>query len=150
MIDDKKLKDAKAKWFAHRQNARRRGIEFNFPFEQWLEFWLDSGHWHQRGIKSAGTYVMSRKGDTGPYSADNVVIKSNRDNVLEGNKGIKKPAGHGANVSKAQKGISKPGPVDGYPKISCITCKKVTGINCFHTHYNSCIKKSTPKGAFLV
>ena len=91
MLDDIELKTAKAKWFAHRQNARRRGIVFDFPFEQWLEFWLDSGHWHDRGIKSADNYVMSRKGDTGPYSIDNVVIKSNRDNVFEGNKGIKKP-----------------------------------------------------------
>lgn len=92
MLTDKELLSAKAKWFAHRQNAKRRGIEFNFSFDQWLQFWLDSGHWHQRGIKSADNYVMSRLGDTGPYSADNVVIKSNRDNVLEGNVGIRKPS----------------------------------------------------------
>lgn len=91
MLDEIELKAAKRRFWEHRQNARRRGIVFDFPFEQWLEFWLNSGHWHQRGIKSADNYVMSRKGDTGPYSIDNVVIKSNRDNVFEGNKGIKKP-----------------------------------------------------------
>lgn len=84
------LKDAKAKWFAHRQNAKRRNIDFTFTFEQWLQFWLDSGHWHERGIKTANNYVMSRIGDKGPYSPDNVVIKSNRANVLEGNVGIEK------------------------------------------------------------
>lgn len=141
-MTEQELKDAHLKYVWQRNNAKRRNIPFPITFDEWMTIWLDSGHWHQRGIKSADDYVMSRIGDTGPYSADNVIIKTNRDNVLEGTKGIKKPPGHGANVSRAQKGISKPGPVNGYPKISCITCKKVTGINCFHTHYNSCIKKA--------
>lgn len=142
MLTDIEIKLAKRKWWDQRQSARRRGIEFDFSFESWLQFWLDSGHWYQRGIKSADSYVMSRFNDTGPYRLDNVVIKSNRDNAQEGNIGIKKPLGHGANVSRALKGISKPGPINGYAKISCIRCKKITGINIFHRHYNACIKKA--------
>jgi hypothetical protein len=91
MLTDIEIKLAKRKWWDQRQSARRRGIEFDFSFESWLQFWLDSGHWYQRGIKSADSYVMSRFNDTGPYRLDNVVIKSNRDNVQEGNIGQSKP-----------------------------------------------------------
>ena len=90
-MTEQELKSAKAKWFAQRQNARHRGIEFDFPFEQWLDFWINSGHWTKRGVQLPDQYVMCRIGDTGPYRIDNVVIKTNRDNVLEGNKGIAKP-----------------------------------------------------------
>ena len=91
MLSNIELKDAHLKYVWQRNNAKRRNIPFPITFDEWLQIWLDSGHWHDRGIKSADNYVMSRKGDTGPYSINNVVIKSNRDNVLEGNKGIKKP-----------------------------------------------------------
>lgn len=80
------LRKAKRKWWTQRQTAKQRGIEFDFPFEEWLQFWLDSGHWHERGIKTPDQYVMSRKEDKGPYRIDNVEIKTNRENVLEGNK----------------------------------------------------------------
>jgi len=80
------LKKAKRKWWDQKENAKRRDIEFDFPFEEWLQFWLDSGHWHERGC-GAGTYVMSRKGDTGPYRIDNVEIKSQEENLREGNMG---------------------------------------------------------------
>lgn len=82
---------SKRKWYDQRQNARRRGIDWDLSFDQWLKIWMDSGHWHQRGIKSRDAYVMSRKGDQGPYSVANVVIKTNYDNVIEGNLGRKKP-----------------------------------------------------------
>lgn len=82
---------AKRKWYDQRQNARRRGIEWDLSFADWLKIWTDSGHWHERGIKSRNSYVMSRKGDCGPYSVDNVVIKTNYDNVIEGNIGKAKP-----------------------------------------------------------
>jgi hypothetical protein len=91
MLTKEELKDAHLKYVWQRNNAKRRNIDFPITFDEWLSIWLASGHWHQRGIKSADNYVMSRLGDTGPYSVDNVVIKSNRDNVLEGNVGVKKP-----------------------------------------------------------
>ena len=80
------LRKAKRKWWDQKENAKRRSIEFDFPFEEWLQFWLDSGHWDDRGT-GAGSYVMSRKGDTGPYRIDNVEIKSQEENLSEGNIG---------------------------------------------------------------
>ena len=80
------LRKAKRKWWDQHQSARNRGVEFDFPFEQWLQFWLDSGHWHERGI-GRGKYVMARKGDTGPYRIDNVEIKTQEENLSEGNVG---------------------------------------------------------------
>jgi hypothetical protein len=87
-MTSEEIKQAKRKWWNQKQKAKQRGIEFDFPFESWLQFWLDSGHWHERGISRDG-YVMSRKGDTGPYRIDNVEIKKNIENLSEGNKGKK-------------------------------------------------------------
>ena len=119
------LKKAKSKWFSQRQSARRRGIEFDFPFEQWLKFWIDSGHWSERGIKLPGQYVMSRKGDTGPYRIDNVEIKTNRDNVLEGNIGKLKP----------------------HWMVSCLNCRHEYSTSNFTQHLDSkrCAKQKAPR-----
>ena len=72
----------KRKFYAHRCNARRRGIEFLLTFEEWFQIWEDSGHWEQRGLRK-DQYVMSRYGDQGPYSTTNVFIQLNSDNVRE-------------------------------------------------------------------
>jgi hypothetical protein len=56
-----------------RWGAKRRCIEWLFSYEEWLRVWQDSGHLHERGPR-CGQYVMARKGDLGPYSADNVRI----------------------------------------------------------------------------
>jgi len=55
-----------------RINAKNRGIEWRFTFNEWWKIWDDSGCWEDRG-RGFG-YVMSRPGDVGPYSADNVRI----------------------------------------------------------------------------
>jgi hypothetical protein len=72
----------KRKFYAHRCNARRRGIEFILTFEEWFQIWQDSGYWDQRGL-GKNQYVMSRYGDQGPYSITNVFIQMNCDNVRE-------------------------------------------------------------------
>jgi hypothetical protein len=119
------IKLAKSKWFAQRQSARRRGIEFDFPFELWLQFWLDSGHWNNRGVKKADQYVMSRKNDSGPYRIDNVIIKTNKENVLEGNVGRKNPK----------------------QLVSCIKCKQLYGVGNLTQHFDSerCRQKKAPR-----
>lgn len=53
--------------------ARRRGIDWQFTFEEWVTVWERSGKADQRG-RGKGCYVMARHGDTGPYSASNVSI----------------------------------------------------------------------------
>lgn len=65
-----------------RQNARVRGIEWRFNYGDWCRLWLSSGNWGERG-RGADRYCMSRKGDTGAYTVDNVDIKRNADNGRE-------------------------------------------------------------------
>ena len=55
------------------RHARDRNIEFNMSYDEWLEMWLVSGNWANRGKKS-GQYVMCRYGDVGPYSVRNCYI----------------------------------------------------------------------------
>jgi len=54
--------------------AKYRNIDWIISFEDWCHIWDQSGKWEQRG-RGVGKYCMSRKGDTGPYSADNVFIQ---------------------------------------------------------------------------
>jgi hypothetical protein len=61
------------KFKAHRKSAIERGIEFSLTFEQWMEIWQASGHFHERGCKR-GQYCMARYGDAGAYSVGNVRI----------------------------------------------------------------------------
>lgn len=67
-----------------KHQAEIRGIPFLLSYEQWLEIWLESGHWHERGCKK-GQYVMARYGDTGPYERTNVKIITHADNIRESN-----------------------------------------------------------------
>jgi len=70
---------------AQRARAKNRGIEWLFTFEEWMRVWTDSGKLHLRG-KGAGKYVMSRQGDVGPYSAENVTIQLYEKNCADVNK----------------------------------------------------------------
>ena len=62
-----------ARFKQQRWRAIARGIDWQLTFDEWMSIWDASGHFHERG-KKAGQYVMGRKGDVGPYSADNVYI----------------------------------------------------------------------------
>lgn len=52
-------------------DAKRRGIAFLFTFEEWKQWWINTGKWDLRGRK-AGCYQMCRNNDTGPYALGNV------------------------------------------------------------------------------
>lgn len=56
-----------------RQNADDRGISWELSLWDWWTIWQKSGKWSRRG-RARGQFVMCRKGDTGPYSKDNVFI----------------------------------------------------------------------------
>lgn len=71
---------------AHKSNAKRRGVEFLFTFEQWRDWWLATGKWEQRG-RGRGKFCMRRHGDVGPYSLDNVFCGTNEDNLRDSNFG---------------------------------------------------------------
>jgi hypothetical protein len=70
------------KFRRQRANAYRRCIDWDFTFEGWMALWEQSGQWANRGNKP-GQYYMCRKGDTGPYSAENVEIKTIAENAKE-------------------------------------------------------------------
>lgn len=62
------------KYIQQRNNAKRRGIAWNFTFPEWWGVWQDSGKWEQRALSKEG-YVMARYGDGDtPYSVENVYI----------------------------------------------------------------------------
>lgn len=103
--------------------ARKRGIDFNFTFEDWLSFWQASGHWEQRG-RNKGQYVMSRYGDVGPYELGNVFIQLNADNSRDACKGVYRP---GKTLSKH----------------TCPHCGKIGDMgNLNRWHNNNCKQKS--------
>lgn len=83
MID---TKEARKKYNAQKNNAKRRSIEFCITFEEWLQIWEASGKWALRG-RGANKYCMCRIGDTGAYSVENVFIGQGKHNVRDGNLG---------------------------------------------------------------
>lgn len=75
---------ARRQYTGHRWGAQKRNIEFLLSFDEWLDIWLSSGHWHERGRKR-GQYCMSRFGDVGAYAVDNVFIQLHANNVSDSN-----------------------------------------------------------------
>lgn len=63
----------------HRCNAKVRGVAWELSLTQWWSVWQQSGHWEARG-RGCLFYCMSRKGDVGPYSVENVFIAKFREN----------------------------------------------------------------------
>lgn len=70
----------KTQYGIQKQNARRRGIEWQLTYEEWLDIWGDKIEMRGRGI---GKYCMARNNDCGPYSKDNVKIILFEDNNKE-------------------------------------------------------------------
>ena len=86
------LKSARKKYASHKWQAKNRKVEWLFTFDTWIKKWEESGKWEQRGHKK-GQYCMSRPNDQGPYSPENVIIKTHSENVIEAHKvgSAKKP-----------------------------------------------------------
>lgn len=64
------IKTPRGRYSIQKRSAKKRGIEWQFTFETWWEWWQKSGHWEERGDER-GKYCMSRRGDVGPYSPGN-------------------------------------------------------------------------------
>jgi len=86
----------------HRATAKTRGIEFKLTFEQWEQWWKDSGHYHERG-KGSGQYVMGRKGDTGAYELGNIECITQAENIKAAHKGYPMSDEQKAKISASQK-----------------------------------------------
>jgi hypothetical protein len=74
----------KRKFFAQRSQARKRGVDWQLSFEQWFAWWGDD---YARRGRGSDDLCMSRPGDTGPYALDNIVKKTNKENIQESNCG---------------------------------------------------------------
>lgn len=57
-----------------RKGAARRGIEWDFTFDEWVAWWSQQAgpNWRKKRGRGRGKYVMARQGDKGPYSPNNV------------------------------------------------------------------------------
>ena len=80
------MRSPRKKYYTHKYSSLQRNIPFELTFEQWWDIWQQSGKWEERGCRK-GQYCMSRKGDVGPYSVDNVFIQLSSQNAIDGNKG---------------------------------------------------------------
>jgi len=69
-------------YFQQKISAKKRGIEWNITFPEWWKIWEQSGQWGNRGVHM-NQYVMTRIGDIGGYSKDNIVIKTSMENIRE-------------------------------------------------------------------
>lgn len=65
----------------HKARSKRRNIDFEFSYEQWIEWWGDDIT--NRGRK-AGQMVMARNNDEGTYHPNNVHKATVEGNVIEG------------------------------------------------------------------
>lgn len=87
-LNDNEMKLASLQYQKQRNFCKRRidklgnQIEMKLTFEEWLNIWLSSGHYHERGNKR-GQYVMSRLNDIGHYEIGNIEIKTVRENIIE-------------------------------------------------------------------
>lgn len=142
ILNEKELKQARRKWKTQEYNAIARGVLFEITFEDWLSVWLESGHWYERG-KGNGAYCMCRKGDTGPYSKDNVRIDTIENNSIEAHKGRIPSVDTRVKMSEWQKGKRK-GPYSEDVKVKmrtsrnlrycCILCKHESTTNLLSRH----------------
>jgi hypothetical protein len=90
----------------HRTNAKQRGIAFEISYDDWLRWWKDSGHYHERGNKR-GQYVMARIGDVGPYRIGNIVCLQAQVNSVAAHIGKTRSDEIKANMSEAAKEMWK-------------------------------------------
>lgn len=100
----------KRKYREHKCSTTPRNIEFKLTYEEWWDIWEKSGHWEERGNKK-GQYVMSRKGDEGPYEVGNVFIQTTEKNISQAQRdvvGWKDSDETRLKKSLAHKGVPKP------------------------------------------
>jgi hypothetical protein len=96
----------KKDFYNQKSNAKIRNIDWHLTFDQWYEIWNGSGFLPERG-RGNGKYVMSRCGDVGPYSLNNVFIQLWEDNKKEVFDDPIRQAALNIKKSLSTKGVSK-------------------------------------------
>ena len=87
-------------------DAKRRGIEFLFTFEEWKSWWVETGKWELRG-KRSGCYQMCRKNDVGPYATWNVYCDTVEANSALPHKGATRCADWSRKIGDSLRGKAK-------------------------------------------
>jgi len=64
----------------HKARSKRRGIDFQFSYDEWMAWW--GNDIINRG-RNAGQLVMARTNDTGPYHPNNVYKTTVEQNVSD-------------------------------------------------------------------
>lgn len=60
-------------FYGHKYGAKRRGIRFDFSYDEWVGWWKHNLGPDWRNKRGTGNkYVMARYGDKGPYAPHNV------------------------------------------------------------------------------
>ena len=83
------IQDAKQKYKSQRHGAKRRGIEWQFTFQTWIEFW--GADWERRGV-GPDKLCMQRYHDKGPYSPQNCVKDVPKRNAITRGNGRRRDA----------------------------------------------------------
>lgn len=89
-MTNEEMKKAKKRYNEQKNGCRCRHdkngnfIEMRLTFDEWLDIWLSSEHYHKMGA-CRGHYVMSRYNDIGHYEIGNVFIQLHSDNVRDNN-----------------------------------------------------------------
>ena len=106
-MSKEEFRAAKRKYQLQSYMAGSRGIGWELTLEEWITWWLSTGHYHERGNRK-GQYVMSRIGDTGPYKIGNIRCITSAQNISEAHKGKKTPIEAIAKRLETQKRNNKP------------------------------------------
>jgi hypothetical protein len=109
--------------FQHqRYGAKKRGIPFLFTRDEWWAWWQVDGRWERRG-RFGHNLCMARKGDVGPYSAENVYPATMADNsgsVASETKAAAGRLGAAAAIASGNLGAAFAMRGDGHPRSKAV------------------------------
>jgi len=80
------IRKARVSFSQQRHMADKRGIEWKLTYDEWINWWLETGVYHLRG-RGKGKYVMARYGDQGAYELGNIEAKLHGVNIREAHVG---------------------------------------------------------------
>lgn len=84
------------KYNTHKKDAKKRGIPFEFSFEEWIAWWEAQGKLQDK-LNNWGRWCMCRKGDEGPYCLANVYLGTRAKNTADRWNFIKQKKSKGTN-----------------------------------------------------
>jgi hypothetical protein len=108
-------------------------------FIEWLDIWLKSGHFHERGTGKDG-YCMMRNNDIGNYEIGNVTIGTIQKNSSDANTG-RTPPNKGKPSPLKGKPSGRKGTGVKKPTGTCIHCGIVCANNNLSRYHNDNCKK---------